>query len=327
MRILHVEPRRYGSELRAQLAAAGQVDYVECATHDDYLTALAAAPYEAVFVRLGVRTDASALAAAPALRFVVTPTTGLDHVDVTAAEARGITVISLRGETEFLATIKSTAEHTWALLLALVRRLPAAVEDVKQGRWRREPFLADELDGATLGILGYGRLGRIVAGYGVAFGMRVLAHDIDAAAVAAAPPPVQAVGLDRLLAESDVLSVHLPLDASTRGFLSAARIAAMKPGAYLVNTARGELVDEPALLAALATGTLAGAALDVLAGDGGWGEDALPADHALLRFARQHDTLLISPHVGGYGLHSINRTRAFVTEGFLRTAGRKGGPP
>lgn len=321
MRVLHVEPLRYGAELRARLAEVGRVDYVECATHGEYLEALAAAPYEAVFVRLGLATDARALAAAPALRYVVTPTTGLDHIDVAAAEARGVTVISLRGETEFLSTIKSTAEHTWALLLALVRKLPAAVADVQGGRWRREPFLADELDGKVLGILGYGRLGKIVAGYGVAFGMRVLANDIDVDAFAGAPEQVEVVSLERLLTESDVVSVHLPLDASTCGFLSAERLAAMKPGAFLVNTARGELVDEGALLAALEAGKLAGAALDVLAGDGGWGEDALPTDHGLVRFARQHENLLISPHVGGYGLASINRTRGFVTEGFLRAMG------
>jgi D-3-phosphoglycerate dehydrogenase / 2-oxoglutarate reductase len=317
-RILNVEPRRYDEDLRGLLATAGEVDYVQCSCQDDFGRALATAPYSAAVVRLGLAVDAAAMNAAPNLRWLVTPTTGLDHIDLDEAARRGIEVISLHRETEFLASIRSTAEHTWSLLLAVVRNLPRALDDVRQGHWRREPFLAGELDGKTLGVIGYGRLGRIVARYGMAFFMRVIATDTDPRALVGAPTGVEPVDLDTLLASSDVVSLHIPLVAGTRGFLSAARIQQMKRGAVLVNTSRGELVDEMALLAALRGGHLAGAALDVLAGDSQWNEDGLPPDHALVEYARAAGNLLITPHMGGYGATALRRTREHVTRLLLR---------
>ena len=254
VRVLNVEPTRYDDETRAMLARAGQVDYVECADHAALVRALGAAPYDALFTRLGLAVDAAAIAAAPTLRWVVTPTTGQDHVDVAALTAGGARLLSLKGETTFLETIRSTAEHTWALLLALSRRLPAAHADVAAGRWRREPFLARELSGLTLGIVGLGRLGRMVASFGVAFGMRVIACDTAESALAQAPAGVERAAAHELLANADVVSLHLPLEPQSAGWLSGERLAAMRKGAWLINTARGELVDEAALLAALTSG-------------------------------------------------------------------------
>jgi D-3-phosphoglycerate dehydrogenase len=315
-RVLNVEPARYDADTRARLAGAGQIDYVDCPDQRTFVRALGQAPYDALFVRLGLAVDQTALAAAPALRTVITPTTGQDHIDTEALAARGIRLISLKGETAFLESIRATAEHTFALLLALSRRLPAAHADVLAGRWRREPFLARELHGQILGIVGLGRLGRMVAGYALAFGMSVIAHDHHAAAFTRAPEGVRAEPLDTVLACADVVSLHLPLEPETRDFMTAGRLAAMKPGAWLVNTARGELIDEAALLAALAGGRLGGAACDVLAGDGRWPE-VVPADHPLVAYARAHDNLILTPHIGGYGRHATFGTRRFVTDRFL----------
>lgn len=322
MRILNVEPERYGTDARAALHAAGDVDYVACGSQDDLMIALTAHPYDALVTRLGLTVDASVFDAAP-LRWVVTATTGLDHIDLAAAGARGVEVVSLKGEVEFLESVKTTAEHTWALLLALRRRLLGAHADVVAGRWRRQPFLADELDGATLGVVGCGRLGRMVAGYGLAFGMDVLAHDTDPSHVAAAPPGTTAASLETLLATADVVSLHLPLEPHTLGFLSADRFGVMKPGAVLVNTARGELIDEEALLHCLVDGRLAGAALDVLAGDSRWSGD-VPAGHPLVRYAGDHDNLVLSPHMGGYGRRGLERTRTFVSRKFAAIAAGRG---
>jgi D-3-phosphoglycerate dehydrogenase len=317
LRILNVEPSRYDAETRGLLGRAGAVDYVDCPDQGAFLRALGAEPYDAVFVRLGLALDREALAAAPTLRYAVTPTTGLDHIDVSALTDRGGRLIALRGETAFLEGIRSTAEHTFALLLALSRRLPAAHADViGPGNWRREPFLARELHGLTLGIAGLGRLGRMVAGYGLAFGMRVIATDTDPSAFERAPARVDRVGADELLARSDVLSLHLPLLPETAGWLSRERLARLPDGAWLVNTARGELVDEAALLEALVSGRLAGAACDVLAGDGRWAERA-PEGHPLISYAREHDNLILTPHVGGYGRHATFGTRRFVVQRFL----------
>lgn len=320
MRILHLEPLRYDAATRALLAQAGEVTYRECDGPAALLAAAAEAPYGALFCRLGLRIDREVLTALPDLRFLVTPTTGLDHLDLDEAGRRGIRVISLRGETDFLRAIRSTAEMTWALALALMRRLPWAFADVLGGHWRREPFLGEELDGKTLGVIGCGRLGSMVTHYGKAFGMRVLAHDNVPEHLADAAPNTVFVGLDELLAESDCVSLHLPLNPATRDFLNRGRLFAMRPGAVLINTARGELLDEVALLEALSCGHLAGAALDVLAGDSGR-EEGVPDRHPLVTYAHTHDNLLITPHIGGYGAVALGRTRRFIVERFLAAAG------
>lgn len=271
---------------------------------------------------MGLSVDRATLQACPSLRFVVTPTTGTDHLDLQAAHDAGARVLSLKGETDFLDGITSTAELTWALLLALVRRLPTAHHDVTQGHWRREPFLGRELKGLTLGILGYGRLGRMVARYGMAFGMKVRVNDISAKALTRLGEGMVSVELNALLAQSDVLSVHLPLDASTRGFLNQERLRLLPRGAVVLNTARGEVLDNAELLKLLQEGHLAGAAVDVLPGDAHWPEkvpvDADSASAALLDYARQSNRLLITPHIGGYAEQALHSTRAFMVEKFLK---------
>ncbi|MBI4508424.1 MAG: hypothetical protein HY698_02230 [Deltaproteobacteria bacterium] len=316
MRVLNVEPLRYGAELRARLGEVVQVDYAEVADEAQLVTTLEGAPYGALFTRLGLSVGAAVTQACPTLKWVVTPTTGVDHLDLEELERARVTVISLRGEIDFLRYVRSTAEHAWALLLALVRRLPQAHADVLAENWRREPFLSSELHGKQLGLVGVGRVGAMVAGFGAAFRMRACGFDRDPNAVAAAEGPVQPVGLDELLATSDIVSLHLPLDEWTRGFLNAERLAAMKQGALLVNTARGELVDEKALLESLERHHLGGAALDVLCGDGIWA-GRVPAEHPMVHYARHHSNLVLTPHMGGYGRESIEATRRFVTEKFL----------
>ncbi len=312
IRILLVEPAAYGAKARQILERVGDVDYVTCANQAEFAAAAARVPYQVIVGRLGLAIDKVVLAASPSVKYVVTPTTGLDHIDLDETERRGIRVLSLRGETAFLETIRSTAEHTFALLLALVRRIPEVHAEVLAGRWERgEPGRLDELAGKTLAIVGAGRLGRMVAGYGLAFGMRVIAFDRDPAQLAKAPSGVIAVDLDELLGQANVLSLHLPLTAETRGFLDATRIARLARGTSIINTARGELVDERALLAALESGHVAGAALDVLDGDGRW-DGEVPANHPLIEYARTRSNLILSPHVGGFGRSSLDRARQFI---------------
>lgn len=324
MRVLHLEPERYGPDERAPIEAVADVHYEAITDQEAFRAALATGGYDAVFVRVGIAVGADELAAAHGLRWVVTPTTGLDHLDLAALAAAEVEVIALKGAIHLLRTVHATAEHTWGLLLALVRHTGASRDDVLEGWWRRELFFGTELHGRTLGILGLGRLGRMVAGYGQAFGMTVLAHDIDPAAFDGAPEGVRGVGLDELLDECDVLTIHLPLDESTRGFLSAERLARLKPGAWVVNTARGELVDEAALLEALASGRLAGAAVDVVADDSVW-PGRVPDGQPLVDYARAANNLLITPHVGGYARDSVASTRRFVADRFAEAV--RAAPP
>jgi len=316
IRVLHIEPLRYGPEARVLLESVARVDYREVGGESDLLEALVKGDYEAVFLRLGVYFGEEMMEACPRLRYLITPTTGLNHIDLEAAERRGIRVLSLRGETSFLESIRSTAEHTMALLLALIRRLPAATRSVEEGHWEREPFLGRELSGRCLGIIGYGRLGRLVARYAQAFFLDVLAYDLRDEAFSRLPEGVEKASLEELLRRSDFVSLHIPGTAENVGFMGADRFAQMKKGAFFINTSRGEVVDEGALLAALQSGHLAGAALDVLAGDSSW-EGRVPEGHPLVAFAKSNPQLIITPHIGGYARESLDGTRLFMINKFI----------
>lgn len=261
---------------------------------------------EVLWVRLGHQIDAALLAGAPSLRFIASPTTGLDHIDLAEADRRGIRVISLRGETAFLRDVRATAELTLALILDLLRNVPAAVRGVLAGGWDREAYKGREVRGSTVGIVGYGRLGQLVAGYVRALGADVIATD----PAGVSGEGVRSVSLDELLSAADIVSLHVNLTDATRGMFGARELSAMKRGARLVNTSRGELLDETALLAALETGQLAGAALDVLADE----RAVQIAEHPLVRYAREHDNLLITPHIGGCTYESMEKTELFLAE-------------
>lgn len=299
-RLLIAEPRDFSAEALALLRTAAEVELDESVP-----VARALADYDVLWLRLGHRLDAAALAAARRCRIVATPVTGLDHIDLVACAARGIRVLSLRGESMFLRRVRATAEHTLALALALLRRLPAAHSAVLQGQWDRDRWRGSELFEKTAGLIGMGRLGTITAGYLRALGMRVLGYD---------PRPdfpheaaERVVTLETLLAQSDLISVHVSYGPDTHHLLGAAQLALLKPGAVLINTARGGVVEGAALLAALRSGRLAGAALDVLEG-----EPEIGPDHPLVAYARQHDNLVLTPHLGGNTRESFVKTEVFL---------------
>lgn len=261
--------------------------------------------FDAYFSSLHVRLDREALGKATRLRVIATASTGLDHIDLGAAAEKGIAVLSLKEEIAFLDQITSTAELAWGLLLATVRRLPWAFGSALEGRWARDGFRGRQLSGKTVGILGYGRLGRMVADYGKAFRMRVLACDIRDVHPAEG---IEMVDLDRLLRESDVLSIHVHLSDATRGMISQNEFAKMKRGAILINTSRGAIVDEGAMLDALRRGLIAGAGVDVI--DGEWDPDL--RQHPVIRYASEHQNLVISPHVGGITYEAQRMSFEFI---------------
>ncbi|MDP2954981.1 MAG: NAD(P)-dependent oxidoreductase [Longimicrobiales bacterium] len=326
MRILVAESRGFSPAAERRLRGLGDVTLADL-DRSGLLGAVAGA--DVLVVRLRNRVDGEVLAAAPGLRAVVSPTTGLDHLDLVALEGRGVAVLSLRGETAFLRTVTGTAEHAWALLLALVRRLPAAAAAARAGDWDRDRFRGRELAGKTLGVVGLGRLGSMVARYGAAFGMRVVAYDpyLDPWPTGAAPERVPS--LAALLGACDVVSLHVPLNDETRGLLGSAALAAMKPGSVLVNTSRGGVVDEAALVEAVRSGQLAGAALDVVAGETAPGG---VVESPAVAFASADDRILLTPHIGGATLESMENTEIFMAEKLARWLGGEpvgvdAGPP
>jgi len=305
LRILNLDPVGYSPRARDILAGVGRVDDRRL-TREELIREVAA--YDVLVLRFAHRIDAEVIAAAPRLKAIATNVTGLDRVDLDAARARGIAVLSLKGETRFLKEVSATAELTWGLLLALVRQLPAACRSAARGRWTRDAFLGSELRGKRLGIVGYGRIGSMVGAYGLAFGMAVRAYD---------PVPRAVDGVhfhDSLLglaADSDILTLHVPLDERTHRLVDSRVLSALPPRAVVINTSRGEVIDETALLDALDGGRLAGAALDVLAGE--HAERFLDGNRMVAYVAR-HDNLLITPHIGGVTRESWERTEVFIAE-------------
>jgi phosphoglycerate dehydrogenase-like enzyme len=212
----------------------------------------------AIVTRGRGRIDAALLQRAPGLRAVARAGVGLDNVDLAAAARAGVPVLYAPG-----ANAATVAEHTLTLILALVRGVFPMARAVAEGAWaRRDGYAGDEVAGKVLGVVGFGAIGRRVAALGAAVGMEVI---VAARPGRALDTPLPTLPLADLLGRADVLTLHLPLTADTRGLVDAAALARMKPGAFLVNTARGALVDEAAVAAALAQGRLAGFAADVLA--------------------------------------------------------------
>ena len=181
-----------------------------------------------------------------------------------------------------------------------------------EGNWDRRRFLGTQLSGKTLGVVGFGRLGQIVANYGTAFGMRVLAHDVTHDEEALARVGAEWVDVDDLLHHADVITLHLPLTDSTEGWLSKDRISQLKPTAFVINTARGELVDELALALALENGQVAGVAVDVLARDATW--ESVAGSSPLLGARRRGAPVVVTPHIGGYADTAIATTRQLVVD-------------
>lgn len=238
---------------------------------------------DAIVTRSGTAVTDELLSHAKQLRVVGRAGVGLDNVDVDASTRRGILVINAP-----TANILSATEHTMAMMLALCRNIPGADASVRRGEWKRSKFMGVELSGKTLGIVGLGRIGSRVAERARGFGMRIVAYDPYIASFGFERVGAEEVTLERLLAESDFITVHTPLTDETRGMIGAAGIERMKRSAMLVNCARGGIYQEQALATALADGRIAGAAIDVY-------EDEPPgADHPLVNAPN----IILTPHIG-----------------------------
>ena len=273
---------------------------------------------EVLFAPLGYDCGQAKMNACPRLKVIASNTTGAPHIDLDYAREKGIEVAYLGPETEFLATITSTAEHAWGLMLALMRRTPWAFDDVKAGHWYRFRWAGPKkLSRMTLGIIGLGRLGKMVAGYGRAFGMEVLYYDpyVDASS---APDVTKVEDLAQLVSRCDVVSIHCHVTPETTGMMDKGIFAAFKPGAYLVNTARMAVVDREAMLDALRSGRLAGVALDVLGEEYDRDFGKSTTGNPLVAYAREHDNLLITPHIAGSTLDSWFETRRHTIELAIR---------
>ncbi len=238
--------------------------------------------YDALIIRSGTQVDADVLTAAKKLKFVGRAGIGVDNVDLAAAKEQGVVVMNTPGSNSV-----ATAEQTLTLMLAASRNTIQAHNSLAAGEWQRAAFTGVELLGKTLGVIGFGRIGRLVGERAQAFGMRILAYDPYVSAAEAAGAGATMVSLDTLFAESDYITLHSVASAETTHLINAANIAKMKPGVILINVARGKLIDEAALAEALQDGRVKAAALDVYSSEP-------PIDNPLIGLPN----VVHTPHLG-----------------------------
>src|SRR6266851_9770242 len=267
---------------------------------------------DALVVRSATKVTPELLEKAPRLRVVGRAGVGVDNIDLEEATRRGVLVMSTPG-----GNAVSVAEHTFALLLALARQVPRHDKAIHEGRWEKSSAAGTEVRGKTLGLIGLGRIGSEVAVRAGAFDMRVLAYDPYISEAAAQEISVELVPLEKLLAESDFVSLHTALSPVTQNLISTATIQKMKKGARVINTARGELIDEAALAEALKSGHFAGAAVDVFV-------EEPPKNSPLVGLAN----VIATPHVAGstaeaqeeVGTQVAVQIKDYLAEGIIRNA-------
>jgi D-3-phosphoglycerate dehydrogenase len=279
-RILVTDPlHQAGLDL---LAHAGNVDVHLLTEEERPRLGELLGEFDAVIVRSGTKLTADLLNRGRRLKVIARAGIGVDNIDVARATELGILVVNSP-----TANLLSATEHTFALLLALARNIPAADRSMRSGEWNRKGFVGLELQGKTLGIIGFGQIGQRVAERARAFGMEVIASDPFLDPSVGDRFEVELLEMDEMLPRADFVTVHVPLTDQTRGLVGAAQIARMKPGAMLINCARGGIVDELALLDALESDRLAGAAIDVFVKEP-------PEDRRLV----EHPRTVTTPHIG-----------------------------
>lgn len=311
--VVLTEPKGYSPKAIEILSALGEVKPWEEVKGNAALLDRV----EALAIKLGLKITKEILDPLPNLKIIGTSTTGLNHIDMAEVERRGILIASLRGETDFLRTIFPTGEETIGLMIMLMRNLHLGYRGIIAEEWWKERSYGHELAGKTLGVIGFGRLGSIVTRYATALGMKVLASDPNVSVADIAAGGAAKVSQEELLQNADVVSLHVLHTLELNNMIGRNEFRMMKPNAYYINTSRGELNDEAALLDALREQWIAGAALDVLANEDPTG--AFLKGHPLVAYAKDHPNLLIVPHLGGATFESMAKTEDFIAEKMKRT--------
>ena len=289
IRILNAEALGYSPQALSILEEIGRVD--QFTDLDNILLYDIIPEYQVLITRLKFQINSQMLDRASQLHTIVTATTGLNHIDLDYAKQKEIHVLSLYGEKEFLRTVSSTAEHTWALLLSLVRHIPLSYHSVLSNKWDRDRYRGNQLQGKQLGILGLGRIGQKVAQYGLSFGI----EDVCLCS-----------SMADLLKESNILSIHVPFNSTTYHLLSASEISQLPSHSIIINTARGAILNEHDVVQALENGHLRGVAIDVL-------ENEHQLEYSpLLQYAKNNSNIIITPHIGGATFEAMETTEIFM---------------
>lgn len=294
MDILITEASEYSQEAISIYKKFGNVrtDYKSGKSYNDV---------SVLVVRLSLVIDSYFVKRFPKLKFIITPTTGQDHIQ---HNNKNIKLISLKNEIDFLNTITPTSELAWALIQNLNRKIIPAFIDVKNGSWERDKFVSSSLSGKTIGIIGYGRLGKQIEKYAKAFGMKVKKYD--------RLENRSDCELEELLEESDVINLTVDLNESSRNLINLNHLKRMKKTAIIVNTSRAEILNEEDLLYALENKLIAGAGLDVLLSE----IQNENKSGNLIKYMKNNNNLIITPHIGGACYQSMRKTELFCAKKF-----------
>lgn len=299
MKILVTEPDYFDNEAVEILKEVGSV---ECRriTREELLKLIE--DIDILVIRVETNVDKKLLERAKKLKIIASATTGTNHIDESAKEM-GIKIINLEG-----ANTIATAEHTFALILSLARKIPWAFESVKSNEWKRSDFFGRELNGKTLGLVGFGRIGRNVGKYAKSFGMKIVAFDPYLDEKTIEENGAEAVFLEKLLRESDIISLHLPLTRETENMINFNQFKIMKREAILINASRGQIVNIDALIEALEKKQIAGAALDVLP------EEPPKPEDKIIKYIKNNKNLIVTPHLGGSTQEAVHNAGIFVAK-------------
>jgi len=300
MQIGVLEPSDFSKNAIQELGKIGVVKMYSKDSLEEFLSEI-----EVLFIRLHYQIDKDFLSLAPKLKIICTPTTGLNHLDIDAIESCDINVISLKGEDGFLSTIRATPEHTLGLILSLLRNYKNAFLNQKNSKWNRDFYKGHEIYGKKVGIIGMGRVGKIVAKYLDAMDAKIFYTDIKEVDVL--EYAIKVDSLVELIKQSDIIILSASYNEKYRKFIGKLEINAMQ-GKYFINTARGELVDESYLIHMISMNHFAGVAIDVISNEADCKNNILSD---LLNLTEQYN-LLVSPHIAGATYESMWRTEEFI---------------
>ncbi len=285
MEALVISPEYFPEEILSELRSVASVDSRKL-SREELLKEIE--KYDAILIRIGINFDRELLEKARNLKVLATATTGTDHIDLECAKEKGIEVISAPG-----VNATATAEYTFGLILTLIRRVPWAFDSLKKFEYERSEFLGNELKGKKIGIIGFGRIGSQIGRYAKSFGMEILTYDPYINKNLVGEIDAKIVSLNELLTESDVITLHAFASSENEDMISFEEFSKMKNSAFLINVARGSLIDEDALLETLKNKRIHGAALDVLK------EEPPSENNKVIEYARRNQNLIVTPHLGG----------------------------
>ena len=302
-KILVTESKNLSEETINKIKRLGKVDFLEINQHK--LKSIIK-DYNIIIVGLSIHIDKSVIKNARVLKFILSPATGLNHLDYNELKRRQIKIFSLAKEQAFLKKIPATAEHTFALILSLLRRINKASLEVNSGNWERNKFIGSELFEKSIGIVGFGRIGRIVKKFALAFGMKIYFY--DPFVNKSFKNVIKINKLEKLAAISDIFTIHATSNKKNRKLISKRIFKSIKKNSIIINTSRGDLIDEEQLINFLKTKHIRGAALDVIH------EEYKSLEKSnLIKFAKKNENLIITPHIGGYTYESLNKAYQFIT--------------